>query len=323
MPSLYNRNYVSVPTAPVFQACLIYNPVAGKLFRNPGMIDEAVKLLTPHVGPVRRMPTTGPRVAGQMARAAIAEGSKLVLVAGGDGTINEVVSGMAGSDVPLMVLPAGTANVLAMETGIGGNMLKAAGRFADLEPCSVALGRVSGDQIEPRLFLLMAGVGLDARIVKLVRPETKRRWGKLSYWQGGFAQVGKKLPEFDVSYEGGTKRASFALLSRVRNYGGDLEIARHANLLSDDLAVVLFEGPSSFRYLRYFSGVLLNALSGMSGVTVAKTRRMEFRPVSDAPIDLQIDGEYAGVAPVRIEVAGERVTLMLPAEFLRKMRERR
>ena len=102
---------------------------------------------------------------------------------------------------------------------------------------------------------------------------------------------------------------------------GDLEIARHANLLRDDLAVVLFEGPSSFRYLRYFSGVLLNALQGMKGVTVARSRRLEFRPVSEAAIDLQIDGEYAGVAPVRVEIAEERVTLMLPGAFLKKMRQ--
>lgn len=287
------------------------------------MIGEAVKLLEPRTGPIRLLPTTGPRMAGAMALAAVEGGAKLILVAGGDGTINEVVSGMAGSDVPVMVLPAGTANVLAMEAGIGGSMLRAARHFGELEPCSVALGRVSGEQIETRLFLLMAGVGLDARIVKLVRPETKRRWGKLSYWQGGFAQVGVQLPEFEVHYAGGTKQASFALLSRVRNYGGDLEIARHANLLRDDFAVVLFEGASSFRYLRYFSGVLLNALSGMRGVTVLHTRQMEFRPISESPIDLQIDGEYAGVAPVRIEIAEERVTLMLPAGFLRKMRAAR
>ena len=74
---------------------------------------------------------------------------------------------------------------------IGGNMLKAARRFGELEPSSVALGRMSGDQMESRLFLLMAGVGLDASIVKLVRPETKRRWGKLSYWQGRLCPGGQ------------------------------------------------------------------------------------------------------------------------------------
>ncbi len=276
-------------------------------------------MLMPPVGPVHLCPTTGPRTAGAIARSCIDSGATLILAAGGDGTINEVVNGMAGSSVPLAILPAGTANVLAMETGIGGNLLRAAARFSELEPRDIALGRLILPGDEPRYFLLMAGLGLDARIVRLVKPEVKRRWGKLSYWEGGFAQVGKRLPEFDITIDCHTRRASFALLSRVRNYGGDLEIARHANLLTDEFAVVLFEGPSSFRYLKYFAGVLLNTLGGMSGVQILHARSLEFAPAGDSPIDLQIDGEYAGLAPGRIEIADERVRLLLPREYIRKM----
>lgn len=276
-------------------------------------------MLQPMVGPIQLRPTTGPCTAGPIARSSIDAGATLIFVAGGDGTVNEVINGMAGSDVPLAVLPAGTANVLAMETGIGGNLLRAASRFGDLEARDIALGRLLLPGREPRYFALMAGLGLDARIVRLVKPEVKRRWGKLSYWEGGFAQVGSKLPELNITVGGETLRASFALLSRVRNYGGDLEIARHANLLTDDFAVVLFEGPSSFRYLKYFAGVLLNSLQGMSGVHLLRARSIEFWPASDSPIDLQIDGEYAGLAPGRIEIAEERLRLLLPRKYIRKM----
>ena len=300
-------------------AFLVYNPVAGRIFRQPQLIQQAVAVLTPALGPIQLRPTTGPETAGPIARACIDSGASLILAAGGDGTINEVVNGMAGSGVPLAILPAGTANVLAMETGIGSNLLRAAARFDELEPRDIALGRLLLPGSEPRYFLLMAGLGLDARIVRLVKPEVKRRWGKLSYWEGGFAQVGKRLPEFDITIDGQTRRASFALLSRVRNYGGDLEIARHANLLADDFAVMLFEGPSSFRYLKYFAGVLLNTVGGMSGVHVLRARSLEFTPASETPIDMQIDGEYAGLAPGRIEIADERVRLMLPRPYIRKM----
>lgn len=298
---------------------LIYNPVAGKIFRQPDLIPKAAEMLLPSLGPVHLCPTTGPRTAGAIARSCIDKGATLILAAGGDGTINEVANGMAGSNVPLGILPAGTANVLAMETGIGGNLLRAAAGFENLEPRDIALGRLILPGNEPRYFLLMAGVGLDARIVRLVKPEVKRRWGKLSYWEGGFAQVGKRLPEFDITIDGQTRRASFALLSRVRNYGGDLEIARHANLLTDEFAVVLFEGASSFRYLKYFAGVLLNTLGGMSGVQILHARSLEFVPSAGSSIDLQIDGEYAGLAPGRIEIADERVRLLLPREYIRKM----
>jgi len=306
-----------VPDPPA--AFLIYNPVAGKIFRQPRLIQDAVAILQPSLGAIHLRPTTGPRTAGAIAQSCIHNGATLILAAGGDGTINEVVNGMAGSDVPLGILPAGTANVLAMETGIGGNLLRAAGQIGELLPRDLALGRLLLPGSEPRYFLLMAGLGLDARIVRLVKPEVKRRWGKLSYWEGGFAQVGKRLPEFEITIDGQTRRASFALLSRVRNYGGDLEIARHASLLADDFAVVLFEGPSSFRYLKYFAGVLLNTLGGMSGVHLLRARSLEFKSVSETPIDLQIDGEYAGLAPGRIEIANERVRLLLPPAYLRKM----
>ncbi|MBL0158410.1 MAG: NAD(+)/NADH kinase [Bryobacterales bacterium] len=300
-------------------AFLIYNPVAGKIFRQPQLIQDAVAVLQPALGKIHLRPTTGPQTAGAIAQACIRDSATLILVAGGDGTINEVVNGMAGSNVPLAILPAGTANVLAMETGIGGNLLRAAARYGDLEPRDIALGRLALPGSEPRYFLLMAGLGLDARIVRLVKPEVKRRWGKLSYWEGGFAQVGKRLPEFDITIDGQTRRASFALLSRVRNYGGDLEIARHANLLNDEFAVVLFEGPSSFRYLKYFAGVLLNTLGGMSGVHLLRARSVQFEPAGETPIDLQIDGEYAGLAPGRMEIAQERVRLLLPRQYIAKM----
>ncbi len=311
----YNRNYVSDPSA----AVLIYNPVAGKIFSRPQMIPMAAEAMRSRLGGIRLLPTTGPRTAGAIARAAVEAGASMICVAGGDGTINEVAAGMAGSKTPLAVLPAGTANVFAMEAGIGGNMRRALERFDDLEARDVHLGRIKAHGQEERLFLLMAGAGLDARIVRLVSPEFKRRWGKLSYWEAGFAQLGKRLPEFDLTIDGKQVRSSFALISRVRNYGGDLEIARHANLLSDDFAVVTFEGPSSGRYLKYFSGVLLNALDGMSGVMVTRARRLEIQPDPGVDIDLQVDGEHAGFAPARIDIAPQTLRLMLPKRFVERM----
>ncbi|MBI4890186.1 MAG: NAD(+)/NADH kinase [Acidobacteria bacterium] len=302
-----------MPTA----AVLIYNPVAGKIRSKPWLIPKLQGSLRRHLGELELLPTTGPKTAGSIARYAVEHGAQLVCVAGGDGTVNETASGMAGSGVPLLVLPAGTANVLGMETGLGGDAVRVAERYAELVAQDVALGTLEAHGEAPRLFAMMAGVGLDARIVRMVSPELKRRFGKLSYWQGGFAQVGKKLPEFLIRLDGGPpKQASFALVSRVKNYGGDLEIARHANLLADDFGVVLFEGPGSLRYLKYFSGVLLNQLDGMSGVTVARARTLEAEPLPGATIDVQVDGEHAGYAPMKVEVARMKLRLMLPASFV-------
>jgi diacylglycerol kinase (ATP) len=257
-----------------------------------------------------------------LAAQAIAAGADLILVAGGDGTINEAAQGIAGSDATLGILPAGTADVLAMETGLGHRLLKAAERLPHCHAVRVTTGRLTRPGLPPRLFLAMAGAGLDARIVRQVNPETKRRIGKLSYWGAALGMLGRALPEFDVRIGGKVHRASFALLSRVRNYGGDLEIARHADLLGGRLAVVLFEGPGTLRYLKYFSGVVLNKLEGMRGVRVLETDSAEILDSAAGPVDLQVDGESAGMTPALVDTCPGALRLLVPESFCSRGRAR-
>lgn len=301
-----------------FRTAIIYNPWSGGIFRRPERFRRAVDRIKAEFGPARLVPTTGPATAGALARECIEQGARLIVVAGGDGTINEAAQGMAGAAVPMAILPGGTANVLAVETGVGTNLVKAAAALRDMTPIDVPLAAVTLGGGPSRVFLAMAGAGLDARLVRQVSANLKRRLGKLSYWLAGFGQVGKRLDEFEVRWETGSTRASFVLASRVRNYGGDLEIARHANLLDDDLALVIFEGPSSFRYLKYFSGVLLDRLDGMRGVTVTRSRWVEVAPLPNAKpsVDLQIDGEYAGSGSARIEMLPQSLRLLLPGSFV-------
>ncbi len=248
----------------------------------------------------------------------------MILVAGGDGTINEAVNGMAHSDVPLGILPAGTANVLANELGIGKTMERAAAVLADSVQERVALGLItsetngggSGDQADTRRhFLLMAGAGLDADIVYHLDARMKEAVGKVAYWIGGFSKVGRRIPEFAVQADGREYHASFALLSRVRNYGGDLEIAPTISLLDDEFEMVLFEGESSLGFLKYMLAVVVHQQQTMRGITILRTRQAVFSPSGDSKIHLQVDGEYAGVAPARVEIVPNALTLLVPPGF--------
>ena len=90
--------------------------------------------------------------------------------------------------------------------------------------------------------MAMAGVGLDAHIVYRMSAEMKQKWGKLAYWIGGFSQLVRDLEEFDVEIDGQGYRCSFALVTKVKNYGGDLQIARRVSVLDDQFEVVLFAG---------------------------------------------------------------------------------
>jgi diacylglycerol kinase (ATP) len=223
---------------------------------------------------------------------------------------------MVHSEVPLGILPAGTANVLANELGLGKTMERAAASFGEWAPQRVAVGVLDRNADEgPRYFLLMAGAGLDADIVYHLALGVKAALGKAAYWIGGFAKLGRRLPEFTVEVDDRKFRAGFALASRVRNYGGDLEIALGASLLDDYLELVLFEGSSSFAYLKYMLAVAARQHPRIRGVTTLRTRRALFSASADGKVHLQVDGEYAGFAPARVEVVPSALTLLIPPAF--------
>jgi diacylglycerol kinase (ATP) len=298
------------------QSFLIYNPFAGGLRHRSHALRRSLELLASQGIEVDAIPTAGPRDAARIVREATDRGADLILVAGGDGTINEVVNGMAGSDVPLGILPAGTANVLANELGLGKTMERAAESLLNCVPERVALGVLStatGDS--PRYFLLMAGAGLDADIVYHLNQRMKDSLGKIAYWVGGLAKFGQRLPEFNVETEDRSYRASFALVSRVRNYGGDLEIAPTISLFDDEFEVVLFEGDTSLPYVKYMLGVLAHRIQGMRGVTILRTRKALFSGHESGRVYVQVDGESAGTVPASVELVPNALTLLVPPGF--------
>ena len=260
--------------------------------------------------------TLGPGTAGAQARCQIEAGCDLIVVAGGDGTINEAANGMAHTSVPMAVLPGGTANVLAREMRLPIQVERAAERIADLKPVRVAAGGLRLGEGERRWFLCMAGAGLDAEIISHLNYRLKATTGKFAYYVAGFSHVFRPLDEFEVVVDGKSFEASFALISRVRNYGGDLEIARGASLLRDDFEVVLFRGTMSARYLRYFVGVALRRVERVKGCTVLRARSVVCRPPSGLSKYVQVDGELAGVLPMTAEIVPGAVTLLAPPEYL-------
>jgi len=261
-------------------------------------------------------PTDGPGAATDIARKAVIDGADLILVAGGDGTINEVANGMIFSDVPLGIIPAGTANVLAMELGIGRKPERAAHALPECVPIRVSVGlAVHEADRRQRYFLLMAGGGLDAHIVYHISASLKNSLGKAAYWVSSFGQLGRRLPAFHVDVEGERHRCSFALASRVRNYGGDLEIARGVSLLEHHFELILFEGETTFPYLKYFLGVLTRRLDRMKGVTILQTKAARFTCPSDDRIHLQVDGEFTGWLPVTVSIVPRALTILAPPTY--------
>ena len=297
------------------QAAVIYNPCAGRLARRAHLLQRSIELLRQQGTEATLIPTTGPGTAGTLAKREIDNGADLIVAAGGDGTINEILNGMVHSRIPLAILPGGTANVLAHELKIKHGFLHAVSSIASLEPCRISLGVMRAAGYE-RYFLLMAGIGLDAQIVYDLNLDLKAAAGKLAYYMGGMMQLLRPIPQFDVNVSGERHRCGFALISNVRNYGGDLEIARGASLLRDDFELVLFEGSGSLGYLRYLLGVALKRVDRLQGCTVLRSTSITCEAASDPAVYTQIDGELASRLPVKIEVEPNALTLLVPSAYL-------
>jgi len=296
---------------------LVYNPRAGKLDRRRGApIERVVEILRGQGHNVTVAPTTGPRTAAEIVREHVNRGADLVLAAGGDGTINEVAEGLVHTDVPLGILPGGTANVLATEMRLGSSLERAARALPECRPRRISVGHLTCDNgTISRHFLLMAGIGLDAHIVYRVSAPLKARAGKMAYWVAGWALLGRRLPEFQVEVAGRRQKSSFALVSKVRNYGGDFEIAREVNLFDDRFEVVLFEGRSTLPYVKYFAGLMLNRVEGMKGVTVLRERCLRLFYPEDERVYVQIDGELAGHLPAQVRIVPDAITILVPAQY--------
>jgi diacylglycerol kinase (ATP) len=232
---------------------------------------------------VKVAPTTGPGAASALAREHIQRGVDLVVAAGGDGTVNEIVEGMVHSEVPLAILPGGTANVLAMEMTLGKNLERVAERLGELRPHRISVGHVTcdGGRIA-RHFLLMAGIGVDAHIVYHVSGSLKARIGKLAYWVAGCRVLGRRLASLQVEIGGQAHPCSFALV-----------------------------------------GMALNRLNGMKGVTVLRADRMTVSGPEDSRVYVQIDGESAGHLPAEIRIVPNALTLLVPPEYEGRLVERR
>lgn len=303
------------------RAVLIYNPVSGRKrnLREKGILDARDALMA-SVGNVRVEGTKARGDATRIAAEAVSAGCDLVVACGGDGTVNEVIGGMAGSGVPLLALPAGTANVLAEEVGFPAGAAKTAALLPTLVPAKVHLGRVCHEQpqIGSRLFLLMCGVGVDASIVYHLNTKLKEYLGQGAYWLGSLEQLQRKFPPFEIRLNGKTYESTFALISKSRRYGGRLILAPEAHVLAEEFQVVIFHGDSPLRYVGYLAQAATQTLGQFEDVSFHRTDRVELLSPTDEKVYIEADGEFVGRLPATVETLPEALTLLLPREYVER-----
>src|SRR2546430_2945911 len=232
-----------------------------------------------------------------MARRGAEEGFEKIVAAGGDGTINEVVNGLAGTNVTLGLLPIGTMNVFATELGLP---------VHDLEFCwNIVKGdstrSVDLPKANQKFFVQLAGVGLDAQVVKETSSQLKRNFGPLSYLISAAQVAARQPPRLSIQSEDASlDDGSFVLVGNGRLYGGPFPFFKHAVIDDGLLDVIVFKRLGYLEIIKYLQDVIFSSDIRVPEVEYFQTRQV--RVESDQIVPVEVDGELVGNCPVEFSL---------------------
>jgi diacylglycerol kinase (ATP) len=297
---------------------LVFNPAAGPRGELRRDLERVAAYLDQRGWRVAIRATRKAGDATELARVAVAARCKVVLAAGGDGTVHEVVNGLVGSGTAMGVLPVGTGNVWAKEIGLPtlgltqpDRLLAAARMLVDGEVRWVDVGRV-GD----RYFLNSAGVGIDATVTAQVEPRTrtaKQLGGILPYLVAGvsiardFRGVGST-----IVVDGRAVRTTMLLVvvSNIQLYGGVVKMTPEARLDDGLLDVRIFRGMGPSWVFRHVAGVFTHRHLRDPMVSHYQARRVTIHTAEPFPV--QLDGEPVGTTPISVEVIPRSLRVLVP-----------
>ena len=277
---------------------VIYNPVAGR--RRGHALWRVLDMLIASGMRVELSETTHAGHATDLAREAAHGGARMIVAAGGDGTIAEVANGLAGSAVSLGVIPIGTANVLAHELSLpfAPSAVAKALAFGRTLPLWPGIACGAGGE---RLFVQMLGVGLDAQVVHRLSSPLKRAIGRGAYVLQTLREVSRyDYAPISVLIDGVATQAASVIVSKGRLYGGRYTLAPSAKPGSPGFSVALFGHSGPFSALMYGAALPLNLLPHAPGILLL---RADAEVVIETASPAQSDGDAAGVAPLVVRNA--------------------
>ena len=230
-----------------------------------------------------------------------------IVAAGGDGTVNEVVDGLAGAPVPLGILPVGTMNVFAAELGISGSLEDAwrVIKAGNIRTIDLPLANQSH-------FVQMAGVGLDAEVVRQTSPDSKKTLGPVSYILTLAQVAARKPPLLSIQPQNGpTRTGSFVLVGNGRLYGGPFVLFKNAKLDDGLLDVLVFKNQSHWDIIRYLQAIAFGAHPELPDVEYFQTPALRVECPQDVPVE--VDGELLGHLPYDFGFSKNRLKIFAPA----------
>ncbi|MFH1227374.1 MAG: diacylglycerol kinase family protein [Planctomycetota bacterium] len=237
-----------------------------------------------------------------------------ILCLSGDGTINEVINGlMAGKqDIPLGVIPFGSGNVIAKGLGLKRNIKQFIDLYHNNQITAVDLGRITNKESAGRYFISMAGAGYDAEVAHryhISRAGKSRLQAHLfSYFPISIKTLWSyRMPRIAIKLDGKsiTDDAGFIQIANTHSYGGPFIFVPEAVMNDGLLDVLWFQGRSRLNILLYFGMAFLGNGSLSPGSELLPGKNIELS--SPDQVSVQIDGDYCGQLPARIEIAPKAI----------------
>jgi diacylglycerol kinase (ATP) len=284
---------------------IIFNPRARS--QKSGRV---LRFLMSHANRFALYATNHAGEARELAARFAAQGEPVVVAAGGDGTLNEVVSGLAGTKTLLGVLPAGTMNVFAREMGIPFDSLERA--FEVIERGfvrDVDLFEANGSP-----FVQMAGIGFDARVIEETKWESKKMLGPLAYLLAAVKVLGETPPQMEVICADGRREVGVAVLAGNGSlYGGQFKFFPHASNHDSKLDVLVYKEAGYRLVLDSLKGLAFGGIDLVDSTICFQSD--DFIVKADREVPVEVDGEWIGrFSEVRFKETANRLRVIAPED---------
>jgi diacylglycerol kinase (ATP) len=312
------------------KATILFNPNSGRP-RRDRELNHAIGVIQSAGIHTELTVCRSSREATDNARCAVADGSDTIFACGGDGTIHDVIQGLAGTPVALAILPFGTANALAHDLKIPLRPSAAAQLAVHGKIRRISLGRIEYEDFKgksaARYFTVAAGIGVDAHLFYKLNAQLKTRSGMAAYYLKAWQLwASYHMRRFEVEYSNGNGHKQRAALTellavRIRFFGNILrEFVPGASLECDHLRVVMCSTASRNSYLQYVAGRLVGRQWEIDGIDLVSCSEVICRlPEENGGVHgeeriyVEADGELLGRLPARMSMVADALSLVVPA----------
>ena len=308
------------------KATILFNPNSGPRRRDTEL-DHAIGVIQSAGVHTELTVCRSSQEATVHARYAVAAGSDTVVACGGDGTIHDIIQGLADTPVALAILPFGTANALAHDLGIPLRPSAAARAAVEGQVRRIPLGRIEYQDFAgkntQRYFTVAAGVGVDAHLFYKLNRDLKKQAGMAAYYLKAWnLWATHRMRRFEVEYENGGGVRQQALLTellavRIRFFGNILrELVPGASLDHPHLRTVMCRTDSRTAYLHYVANALLGRAREIKGIDLVSCSEISCRVPEQAGaydrVYVEADGELLGRLPARMTMVADALSLVVP-----------